>query len=392
MIFRTISDAEWRDFATRCPAGNFLQSPAMAQRYADKGLEYYLLGVEHDGRLVLAALVVSTRSLAGQKFFKAPGGPLTDFDDPAVCERLKFFTLQARRFLRQRKGCILQISPCVELRRRDRKNQIFSHDRDLGINHEPVKDFLEEQGWKYLGEFEQAKWQFCLDTAGTMRRNLELASEAELPEDATAPVTPEVVFRHFRTDHRQRIRRAEREGLRVRQLAADELDVLKEIAAEAGERHGFHDPDLKYYQEMAKAFGDRVEFWVVEAPQEEETPREEETPQEEEALKWTPVCAAMFVLTNHEIVYLYSGSKRAYQKLGGAHLLQWQMIQRAITGDYQRYNFYGVRPEEGNGVFAFKQGFKGYVVEQLGTLILPLTPLGAVFAWRQKPQELGSIH
>ena len=224
-----------------------------------------------------------------------------------------------------------------------------------------------------------------------MRRNLELASEAELPEDATAPVTPEVVFRHFRTDHRQRIRRAEREGLRVRQLAADELDVLKEIAAEAGERHGFHDPDLKYYQEMAQAFGDKVEFWVVESPQEEEVPQEE-APQEEEALKWTPVCAAMFVLTNHEIVYLYSGSKRAYQKLGGAHLLQWQMVQRAITGDYQRYNFYGVRPEEGNGVFAFKQGFKGYVVEQLGTLILPLTPLGAVFAWRQKPHEFGSIH
>lgn len=352
----------------------------MAQRYVNKGLEHYLLGVEYDGRLVLAALVVSTRSLAGQKFFKAPGGPLTDFDDPAVCERLKFFTLQARRFLRQRKGCILQISPCVELRRRDRKNQIFSHDRDLGINHEPVKDFLEEQGWKYLGEFEQAKWQFCLDTAGTMRRNLELASEAELPTDATATITPEVVFRHFRTDHRQRIRRAEREGLRVRKLAADELGVLKEIAAEAGERHGFHDPDLKYYQEMAQAFGDKVEFWVVEAPQ------------DDGATKWTPVCAAMFVLANHEIVYLYSGSKRAYQKLGGAHLLQWQMIQRAITGDYQRYNFYGVRPEEGNGVFAFKQGFKGYVVEQLGTLILPLTPLGAVFAWRQKPHEFGSIH
>ena len=378
MIFRTISDAEWQKFAARCPAGNFLQSPEMAKRYRAKGLEYYLVGVEHDGGLVMAALVVSTRSLAGQKVFKMPGGPLADYDHPEILAQLKFFTSEAKRFLRQKHGCVLQISPNVELRRRDRKNQIFGSDRDLGINHEAIKDHLEEQGWKYLGEYEQAKWQFCLDTIGTMQRNLELASEVELPADAEEKIDAETIFRHLRTDHRQRIRRAGREGLRTRRLSLDELRVLKEIAAEAGERHGFHDPDLKYYQEMARAFGDKVEFWVVEAP--------------DSSQEWVPVCAAMFVLMDQEIVYLYSGSRRQYQKLGGAHLLQWQMIQRAVATGCRRYNFYGVRPEAGNGVFAFKQGFKGYVVEQLGTYLLPLTPLGAVFTWRQKPHEMSEIH
>ena len=378
MIFREISEKEWRKFSGECPAGNFLQSFEMMRRYQKKGLEYYLLGVEHDGHLVMAALMVTNRSFLGQKLFKMPGGPLADYDDPAIHERLKFFTNGARRFLRKKQGCALQISPNVELRRRDRKNQIFEHERDLGVNHEAVKDALEEQGWKYLGEYEQAKWQFCLDTKGTMRRNLELVREAELPPEAEATVAADVLFRHFRTDHRQRIHRAEREGLRTRQLQLEELDVLKQIAAEAGERHGFRDPDLQYYQEMGAAFGDKVEFWVAEAPDGEDG--------------WIPTSAAMFVFSGQEIVYLYSGSRRSYQKLGGAHLLQWQMIQRAVAEKHRRYNFYGVRPEEGNGVFAFKQGFKGYVMEQMGTFMLPLTLQGQLFVWHQKPHEFGDIH
>ena len=83
---------------------------------------------------------------------------------------------------------------------------------------------------------------------------------------------------------------------------------------------------------------------------------------------------------------------RQLQKYGGAHLIQWQMIQEAIKSGCQKYNFYGVYPVEGNGVYNFKLGFRGRVEELLGTFILPIGLLGKLYAARLHPREYGEIH
>ncbi len=193
----------------------------------------------------------------------------------------------------------------------------------------------------------------------------------------------------FRTTHRQLIKKAEREGVRVRELGDDELGILKQITAESGERHGFREPEVEYYQSMKAAFGEKVKFVVAEIPI--ERVREEDLKGVEVVNGYVPLAASMFVDDGREIVYLYSGSIRRLQRYNGVYAIQWWAITRALKEGYVRYNMYGVRPVEGNGGYRFKQGFRGHVEELLGTFALPVGLLGRLYLARLKEHEFGEI-
>lgn len=370
MEFVELSEEEFAKLGFK--GQSFLQSVEMYRRYKDLGTEAYLIGVacqvgEARKRRILAAGLVSAHTWRqGWKIFTVPGGWLMDYDKAAEVvgekiwsrmEILRFLTQKTREFCRGKRGIMLEISPNIVSQSRDRKNNVI-----LGPDHLEVKRELEQIGYKYLGEWGQAKWEYVLELKGREKDEL---------------------FRDFRTDHRQRIHRAQREGVRVRELGTDELGILKEIAAEAGERHGFQDPQMAYYRSMKKHFGDKVKFFVAELPAGKEGGKEGE---------WLPLAAAMFVQDKHEMIYLYSGSVRKYQKYGGAHLMQWEMIQRALAAGCERYNFYGVRPVEGDGVYNFKQGFRGHVEELLGTFVLPIGVIGKLLALKMREREYGEIH
>lgn len=346
-------EIEKLDFA----CGSFLQSLEMYRRYRGTGRESYFVGVKKDGKVVAAGLMVAREWKLNSKIFRVPGGWLMNYDAMGWEEILKFITERAKEFCRERKGLALEIAPNIVARPRNAHNEIVEGEDNLAVKAE-----LERLGYKYLGEYEQVKWTFVKGLGGE---------------------TAEEMLMSFRTDHRQRIRRAQREGVRVRELAEDELGVLKEIAAEAGERHGFKDPDAEYYRSMKKYFGEKVKFVVAELPAEKVGGKEGE---------YVPLAASMFVNDGREMVYLYSGSVRKLQKYGGAHLIQWEMLQEAMESGCTKYNFYGVYPVEGNGVYNFKLGFRGEVEELLGTFILPIGLLGKLYVARLKAHEYGEVH
>ncbi|MDE6195383.1 MAG: peptidoglycan bridge formation glycyltransferase FemA/FemB family protein, partial [Erysipelotrichaceae bacterium] len=59
------------------------------------------------------------------------------------------------------------------------------------------------------------------------------------------------------------------------------------------------------------------------------------------------------------------------------YAIQWHMIQYALPHGYTLYNFYGTsgifdESAEDYGVYKFKRGFGGNVVELIGTFVLPV--------------------
>lgn len=387
MKFVELTEQEVRGLNFKCC--NFLQSWEMYQRYQAQGRESYFVGVKSaDDQILAAGLLLVRPWHFGKKVFRVAGGWLMDYEHQNYSGVLEFITLKAREFCAGKQGIALEIAPNIIAQPRDAHNQVVA-----GVDHLKVKRELEKLGYKYLGEYEQVKWTFVKDLDG---------------ED------PQELFKAFRTDHRQRIRRAEREGVRVRELTNGELGILKQIAAEAGERHGFKDPDMEYYRSMKQAFGDKVRFMVAEISTEklveegntqakagtsENTQAQAETEQKtgvngglQTQAEYTPLAAAMFVEDAGEIVYLYSGSVRKLQKYGGAHLIQWRMIQEALEKGCKKYNFYGVYPVEGNGVYSFKLGFRGRVEELLGTFVLPIGVIGKLYVARLRKQEYGEVH
>ena len=366
MIFGELTEKEWRGLDFKCRS--FLQSEEMWRRYQGEGREAYLVGVR-EGRKVLGAGLVTARPWRlGRKIWRVAGGWLLDYDGERRQEILRALTEGVRKLAREKGAIAVMISPNVEAQPRDAECRAVA-----GKDHLAVKGELERLGYKYLGEYEQAKWQYVLELKGQ---------------------TAEGLFNEFRSGHRWQIRRAEKDGVRVRELGEGELKILKAIAAEAGERHGFLDPELEYYRSMKEYFGKQVKFVVAEIPaaklrQEREKAEGPEVTVEDGEM--VPLAAAMFVNDGREMVYLYSGSARKYQKYGGAHLIQWEMIKEALATGCERYNFYGVRPVAGDGVYKFKQGFRGHVEELLGTFALPVGALGKVYVGRIPEKEMREV-
>ena len=361
MKFVELTEAE---FEKRHLMGeNFLQSVEMYRRYKAMGREAYLVGVKDDmGEIVAKGLISGRNWRLGKKLFRVPGGWLMDYDGKNWGEVLEFLTKKTLTFCREKGGIVIEIAPNVTSQPRDGKNQVIS-----GKNYLDVKAKLVELGYKYLGEYEQPKWEYYLEIEGK---------------------TPEELFKDFRNGHKWEIRRAERDGVRVRELGLDELTILKKITAESGERHGFHEPEVEYYRSMKKFFGEKVKFVVAEIPAEK---LKADGIEVEKGLEYVPLAASMFLNDGREMIYLYSGSVRALQRYGGAHLIQWKMMQEAIKSGCKVYNFYGTRPVEGNGVYRFKQGFRGHVEELLGTFALPVGWLGRIYVGRLKTREFSEI-
>ena len=344
-IFRELTPEEFEHFTTSCSSKNYMQSPAMYSRYQEVKRESYLVGLVADSRVLIGGLVSVIYERLGRKIFTFSRGPLFEQFN---AEDFAIFTQGCKKFLKAKRGIVLQISP------------------NLLVSDAPA-DFgqiLESQGFKPLGEYEQVKWTYALDFS-KIPDLPKVAVPATKSSVLNPPISDEVkqqLLRSFRRDHRATIRYAtERYGLKVRELQVDEYPILLEMIEESGKVHGFVPREQRFFEQLKQFFGDDVTAIVAETPAGE------------------PIAAAFFILYGNEVIYLSSGFRRAHKKLGGPHLIQWTMIQYAYANGFKKYNFWGTNPDPDNGVFKFKQGFHGEIEEFVGTFVTPISPLGTAY-------------
>lgn len=354
-----ISAGEFEKFVKKQKTDNFLQSPEMYQRYQKIKKEAYLFGGFEREKLVVTGLCVKMREKLGKKVYNMPRGPIMDYEADGALKALESFLEGVESILKTRGGMVFQISPNIWRKRTVDENDEMTEEKwDLG---KKISDSLIKAGFKDLGEYEQIKWAYILDLQGK---------------------TADEVLMNFRYSHRRNVRlAAEKYGITIRELKDDEISVLKQITEQTGERRGFKDPELKYYRDMKEAFGDKVRFLVAEwngkgAKEGDFTEKQK-----------VPVAAAMFLTYGGEKLYLFSGSDRRYKKYAGPHLMQWEVIKRAIDEGTPIYNFYGTHPVElpgEKGVYEFKRGFRGEIIEYVGTFAKPLNLMGKAYLSRIK--------
>ena len=377
MKFVEVSETEFKEFSEKVEATNFLQSLEMYKRYQARKNEAYLVGVKDRKTLRAVALLVTKTKVLNKKVFISPRGFLADFNAEDFEEVLKTFTNGAKKFLKPRGGCLLEISPNI--------SRVPKVDDD-GVPEDNMKNsketkLFEKYGFKALGEYEFVKWVYTLPTKGLTEENL---------------------LSHLRADHRRTTRLStERYGMRLRELKISELKTLKALADDSAKRHGFITPSIEYYKEMKEAYGKKVRFLVAEAPKKvidaflaKKDADEIKTiaKNAKETDEYVPVAGAMFVIWSNEIVYLFSGQADEYRKLGGPHFLQYEMIKEAIRKNIPEYNFYGTEPKKKDGVYEFKRGYHGELKEYLGTFMLPLSLAGRLFLMKQKYEDIRDIH
>lgn len=403
MTFEEITEEEFRKYNKNSPYKSFMQTPEIGKYREENGWTVYYLAAKYHGEIKAASMLVAKPTFLGKSTFIAPGGPLLDLEDQALTE---FFMRSLKKYVKSHNGYVLHISPYYELTERDRHGDPV----EGGFNHQDAVKNLRNLGFLELKDASQPKYMYALDLDGK---------------------TPEELMKDFKSNTRGHIRKAEKMGVTVRELKKEELSIFKEITSKTGERRGFTDQPLTYYEEMYDLFVPRGEavFLVAEAEESEDgfskhctaegvadnafseslsrfSSPETYIPDEPDRFARQggsagapvydvsgekvrsqkgmsvrtpslPLSAAMFILYGDEVVYLFSGSDERYMKdYNAQYELQWYMIKYAAEHHFKRYNFYGIHglPDENtkDGVYEFKKGFGGQVLEYVGTYELPI--------------------
>lgn len=394
MKFQEITEKEYQKFWDNHPLKTFLSAPEISKLREKSGWITYFVGVKENKKIVAASMLLAHKRHFGKYEFYSPRGYLMDFKNK---ELLTFFTSELKQYIKDNKGYVLRIDPYVIYKQRDIDGNIVEGGED---NSDVVENLL-KLGYRKIAEenMEQVGWMFSLDLEGK---------------------TIDQIYKEMKPNTRNTIRKAEKFGITVNEIAYDELDKFQSIMEETGARKGFHVRKLSYFQEMYKLFHDKneIKYFIteldlkayIERLTKEKREKEEKLSSLSDA-KYNDgqkknlnneitsiekritesnkirkdtgkdvitLSGSMFMLIQPEVIYLSSGNYEEYMNFNSQYLIQWELIKYGIENGFKKHNFYGIpahineHPKD-YGIYEFKRGFNGYVEELIGEFALPIT-------------------
>ena len=405
MEFQELTEKEYELFWENHPLKTFLSAKEIAKLREKAGWNAAYVGVKKDKKVIAATMLLSHKRHFNQYEFYSPRGFLMDFHN---YELIDFFTKELKKYIKEKKGYVLRIDPYVIYKERDIDGNIVEGGED---NSKVVEKLLELGYLKVPTEKkEQVGWMFSLNLEGK---------------------TEDQIMKEMKPNTRNTIRKAEKNGITVKEISYDELDRFQSIMEETSKRKGFSNRKLSYYQDMYQLFHDKeeVKFFITELNLKEYVERLEVEKKEKEEKKNSlndakynegikknleneieslekriidsksimqekqtdiiTLSGSMFMLIKPEVIYLSSGNYEEFMKFNSQYLIQWELIKYGIENGFKKHNFYGI-PEKINehpkdyGIYEFKRGFNGYVEELIGEYELPINGFYKVFQFLHK--------
>lgn len=380
MKFINISESEYKSFLDKHPLKTFLHTPSIGKIRKSDGWDVDYFGVTNNNKLVAATMLLSRVEFLGKKDFYAMRGLLIDYYN---YELLSFFVENIKDYAKRHNGFIFRMDPYLIKQERDINGDVV----EKGIDNLKIIQMLHKLGFVEKNQ-EQAKWMFELD--------LENKSIDDLIKD-------------MRANTRNNINKTVKSGIIVRELDYSELNLFLKITDDTSERRNFSNKTLKYYQDMYNLFGNDIKYMVAELNTKDYLNRlNKEYLEEKDKLdniknvsynsgkikeqkrkvesinkkineanelikigENIVLSAGMFILYGDEIIYLSSGNYKEYMHFFAQYRIQYEMIKYGVEHGFKKYNFYGIsgnfnKEDERYGVYEFKKGFNGYVVELIG--------------------------
>lgn len=401
MEFTTLTSQEYAAFQQQHPCRDFMNSIKAMELKIINHWEVEYVGVKEGDHIVCATPLTSIPVMKLYRFYYAQRGFLMDYHNE---ELLRYFTKELVAYLKKKKGLYLIVDPNMLYKERDIDGKLVTD----GFDNAYVVENLQRAGYEHQGftkDFQvisEIRWMFSLYLDGK---------------------TEDTLLKEMHQQTRWSINKTRKQGIQVRELSVNELDIFLDMMHHTSQRCEFVEREPDFYKKQMMAYGDEAKLLLAyldlqdfrqkldlekddlhkeeaeilaklaELPNskkflkkkkvvEEALALNEKKYREADALEQQygtsiPMATSMFILQQDEIVYLYSAAYDTFKKYNAPYAIQWYMLQYAVRHGIRKYNFYGLSGDfdpdaQDYGVYEFKKGFGGVVEELVGDFILPI--------------------
>lgn len=398
--FEEIPYWEFDEFARNYPNSAFVQSEKMALLQIAQNRSVKTVGVKDNGKLIAAGLFSIRPVISKYSIAHCNQGPLIDFSNQ---ELVKFFFDNVKELLKKENCIHALITPNFPVYYRDINAEIISEKNNLRYLDNLNKASVKHRGFDNSPINGIGRWLFMKDFS-------DLLSVDDLMNSFDHPT-------------RKAIRKTFKDQVEVIEIEEDEMIIFKKLMEKTSERRDFKDRPLEYYQSLKRIFKDECKVLVAKLNVEnyndsitrqfrqleieiDELQDQIETSnvskkiinkhrvatenlevikkrQEELALFGTQkeviLGGVIYIVYGKELTALFAGNDDKYFGFNGTHAIHYHAMSKAVENKLLRFNFYGTSGKfsgsNDEGVYKFKKGFGGYVLEQPGDFELEVLPL-----------------
>lgn len=402
MEFVQLTEEEFYDY-THKHFSHFTQTLENYRLKVDEGTEVYLVGVKDNAEVKAACLLTLGRVMRVFKVAYTNRGPVMDYNDEAVVQA---FFKGLEYFLKGKKVLYIRVDPYEVLNVRDHGGNIIEE-----TGNKVLIDKFQELGYIHDGY----TTGFSPDTQIRWHSTLDLNDK-----------TKDEIFKSFDSLRKRNIKRAEKDGIKVKYLDLEDIGIFTDFMEDTSEMKEFFDRGAPFYKSRKEYFKDKVKIPLayvdleeyVEAIEKDKNKLERDIEKAKKQLerdsenqkaknkienlsvqlenitkkyeegktlnaehgKELPVAASYYINTNHEVAYLAGGTANEFRHFAGSYAIQWEMINYALDQGVDIYNFYGISGKftedaEDYGVIQFKKGFNATVNEYIGDFVKPVNKL-----------------
>lgn len=234
MELRVLEKKEYENFVKSNPyKSHFLQSYDWGELAKERrGLTPYYLGLDDNGKIVGATLLLKKNLPLGLCYLYAPRGYVVNFNDFKVLDK---FTEEIVKFAKRKKAIYVKIDPDIIWKKEDYKGEITEvESKDKKIYNELLR-----LGYKHLGftknfETMQPRYTFRIDLNQSM----------------------EEIESHFSKTTKQRIAKSLKLKTKVEIGTEKDLTTFYHLMMLTESRKDFVSYDIDYYKTLYKLFNE----------------------------------------------------------------------------------------------------------------------------------------
>lgn len=223
-----LNENEYRAFTDKRKA-HFLESYEWGELSKKRGFTPYYVGIKKDKEIVASALLLKKDLLMGYSYFYIPRGYTIDYND---YDLIKTFTLEIKKFCKEKKGIFFRIDPDIKLHTIDENAKEID-----GENNYKLVDYLESIGFKHRP---LTKYFETMQPRFTFRIDLKPSIEE--------------IEKRYSTTTIQRIKKAKKCGVTVEIGNQNDVKEFSRLMKMTEKRQGFYSHDDNYFENFYEAF------------------------------------------------------------------------------------------------------------------------------------------